>query len=62
MGFGKPNAANEVYSATILPLLDYCDIAWSSTGKTACARLDKLQDRTSKLKIPQSRETLKHLK
>ena len=56
------DAANKVYTATILPLLDYCDITWSSTGKTACARLDKLQERTSKLILPQSREPLKHLK
>ena len=56
------DAANNVYTATILPLLDYCDIAWSSIGKTACARLDKLQERASKLILPQSREPLKHLK
>ena len=56
------DAANKVYTATILPLLDYCDIAWSSIGKTACARLDKLQERASKLILPQSREPLKHLK
>ena len=56
------DAANKVYTATILPLLDYCDIAWSSIGKTACARLDKLQERVSKLILPQSREPLKHLK
>ena len=56
------DAANKVYTATILPLLDYCDIAWSSIGKTTCARLDKLQERASKLILPQSREPLKHLK
>ena len=56
------DAANKVYTATILPLLDYCDTAWSSIGKTACARLDKLQERASKLILPQSREPLKHLK
>ena len=56
------DAANKVYTATILPLLDYCDIAWSSIGKTACARLDKLQERAFKLILPQSREPLKHLK
>ena len=56
------DAANKVYTATILPLLDYCDIAWSSIGKTACARLDKLQERASKLILSQSREPLKHLK
>ena len=56
------DAANKVYTATILPLLDYCDIAWSSIGKTACARLDKLQERASKLILPQSREPLKHLR
>ena len=56
------DAANKVYTATILPLLDYCDIAWSSIGKTACARLYKLQERASKLILPRSREPLKHLK
>ena len=56
------DAANRVFTATILPLLACCDISWSSIGKTACARLDKLQERASKLILPQSREQLKHLK
>ena len=51
-----------MYTATILPLPDYCDIAWSSIGKTTCARLDKLHERASKLILPQSMEPLKHLK
>ena len=28
-------AANKAYNATLLPLLDYCDVSWNSTGETA---------------------------
>ena len=27
------DAANKVYQSLVLPVMDYCDVAWSSIGK-----------------------------
>ena len=55
-------AANKVYTATFLPLLDYCNVAWNSIGKTASAKLDQLQEKVAKLVLPQAAQPIRNLK
>ena len=38
------DAANKVYKSTILPILDYCDVAWNSIGQNECKKLERLQN------------------
>ena len=42
-------AANKVYQSIVLPVLDYCDVAWSITGTTVCDKLDHVQRRYVKI-------------
>ena len=42
------DAANKVYQSLVLPLMDYCDVAWSSIGKIE-RRLDRAQRRAAKI-------------
>ena len=42
------DAANKVYQSLVLPVMDYCDVAWSSIGKIE-RRLDRAQRRAAKI-------------
>lgn len=37
------NSANKAYQSLVLPVMDYCDVAWSSIGKIERDRLDRAQ-------------------
>ena len=39
------DAANKVYQSLVLPVMDYCDVAWSSTGKIERDKLDRARRR-----------------
>ena len=41
------DAANKVYQSIVLPVMDYCDVAWSSIGKIA-DKLDRALEKGSK--------------
>ena len=43
------DAANKVYQSLILPVMDYCDVAWSSIGKIERDKLDRAQRRAAKI-------------
>ena len=43
------DSANKVYQSLVLPVMDYCDVAWSSIGKTEHDRLDRAQRRAAKI-------------
>ena len=43
------DSANKVYQSLVLPVMDYCDVAWSSIGKTEHDRLDRAQKRAAKI-------------
>ena len=43
------DAANKVYQSLVLPVMDYCDVAWSSIGKIERDKLDRAQRRTAKI-------------
>lgn len=43
------SAANTLYKAFILPVLDYCDICWSSVGSTLTEKLERLQKRAARV-------------
>ena len=38
-------AANEVYQSLVLPIMDYCDVNWSSIGKIELKKLARAQRR-----------------
>ena len=42
------DSANKVYQSLVFPVMDYCDIAWSSIGKIELDRLDRAQRRAAK--------------
>ena len=42
-------SAQIVYKTTIQPLLDYCGIVWDSCGETSISRLQRLQNRASRI-------------
>ena len=43
------DAANKVYQSLVLPVMDYCDVAWSSIGKIERDKLDRAQRRAAKI-------------
>ena len=43
------DAANKVYQSLVLPVMDYCEVAWSSIGKTERDKLDRAQRRAAKI-------------
>ena len=38
-----------VYSATILPILDYCDVVWDNCNVTSTQKLQRLQNRSARI-------------
>ena len=40
------NAANKVYQSLVLPVMDYCDVAWSSIGNIEADKLDRALEKT----------------
>ena len=47
--FFTKGAATLVYNAVILPLFDYCDIAWSNLLQQDIDRLQPLQNRSARI-------------
>lgn len=45
------SAANTIYKAFSLPILDYCDIYWRSVGSTLAEKLERLQKRASRVML-----------
>ena len=43
------DVANKVYQSLVLPIMDYCDDAWSSIGKIERDKLDRAQRRAAKI-------------
>ena len=43
------DAANKVYQSLVLPVMDYCDVAWSSIGKIKRDKLDRAQRRAARI-------------
>ena len=43
------DAANIVYQSLVLPVTDYCDVAWSSIGKIERDKLDRAQRRATRI-------------
>ena len=43
------DAANKVYQALVLPVMDNCDVAWSSNGKIERDKLDRAQRGAAKI-------------
>ena len=43
------DAANKVYQSLVLPVMDYCDVAWSSIGKIERDKLDRAQRRVARI-------------
>ena len=43
------DAANKVYQSLVLPVMDYCDVAWSSIGKIERDKLDRAQRRAARI-------------
>ena len=43
------DSANKVYQSLVFPVMDYCDVAWSSIGKIESDRLDRAQRRAAKI-------------
>ena len=39
------DVANKVYQSLVLLVMDYCDVAWSSTGKIERDKLDRARRR-----------------
>ena len=42
-----PEAANRVYAAMVLPILDYCDIVWHESGQGNDKVVERLQRRAA---------------
>ena len=47
-------AAKHLYKTMIVPIFDYCDVAWHGCGKVNSDVLESLQDRAAKLIFPNS--------
>ena len=47
-------AAERLYKTMILPVFDYCDVAWHGCGKANSDVLERLQHRAAKLILPNS--------
>ena len=43
------DAAKKVYQSLVLPVMDYCNVAWSSIGKIERDKLDRAQRRAAKI-------------
>ena len=43
------DSANKVYQSLVFPVIDYCDVAWSSIGKIERDRLDRAHRRAAKI-------------
>ena len=43
------DAANKVYQSLVLPVMDHCDVAWSSIGKIERDKLDRAQRRAARI-------------
>ena len=58
------NAADKVYKSFILPMLDYCDTAWSCMlyNKGDAERLERLQTRAARVVYPSSDDTMTTLR
>jgi hypothetical protein len=42
-------AAAKIYSAVVLPIMEYCDVVWNSIGTTSGNQLDRAQRRAAKI-------------
>jgi len=47
-------AAERFYKTMILPIFDYCDVAWHGCGKVICHVRESLQHRAAKIFSPNS--------
>ena len=47
--FISTTTAVTIYRSLILPLFDYCDVAWDTLSKTSAQRLQKLQNRAARV-------------
>ena len=47
-------AAERIYKTVMVPIFDYCDVAWHGCGKVNCDTLESLQHRAAKLIFPNS--------
>ena len=58
------NTANIIYKSFILPVLDYCDIAWNCCGKVNADSLERLQRRAARIivRTQRSEEALEQLR
>ena len=43
------DAANKVYQSLVLPVMDYCDVAWGSSGKIERDKLERAHRRAAKI-------------
>ena len=43
------DSANKVYQSLVFPVMDHCDVAWSSIGEKERDRLDRAQRRAAKI-------------
>ena len=43
------DAANKVYQPLVLPVMDYCDVAWSSIGKKERDKLNREKRRAARI-------------
>ena len=43
------STAKLVYSTTILPILDYCDVVWDNCNVTSTQKLQRLQNRSARI-------------
>ena len=43
------DVAYKLYQSLVLPVMDYCDVAWSSVGKIERDKLDREQRRAAKI-------------
>ena len=48
------DAAERLYKTIILPIFDYCDVAWHGCGKVNSDVLESLQHRAANLIFPNS--------
>ena len=54
-------AANRLYKAMVLPVLDYCDAVWHECGQRNSDKMERLQRRagSSTTKLPQIYQLIK---
>ena len=52
------NTANTVYKTSILPVLEYCDTAWTHCGNVNASSSEKLQRRAARIIVKSSNSEL----